>query len=302
MSSHSNEASEEVLERLYMGAMAAAKDGRLEEAAEMLDQMMELDPAFPDAWWNLGTFRAQLNQHGPALSVWDIYRRMVPDDWRARAKVIQSCQALGDTARRDRERDELLALRQTGTDPSLTAEPQYCIEQFRVGDQPVVAYEVFEPAGKMRVFFVFLVGQPDGTMMGRYSLGSYDFTTDVARAQGRVGPGERYYHLDWYSGALHSTEGFYTVLPSYDQVRANVVAALTGAPTPGSGSVRPDTGDQPDAGRSVSPSPAAPAPPTPVPPPSGRAVGDRGGAPAGAVERLSSWAARLMGRRDDRAN
>src|SRR5690242_12949533 len=104
MSSQLNEGSDEVLERLYRGAMTAAREGRLYEAADMLDQMMALDPNFPDAWWNLGTFRAQLNQHAQALSVWDIYRRMVPDDWRARVKVIQSCQALGDTARRDRER------------------------------------------------------------------------------------------------------------------------------------------------------------------------------------------------------
>lgn len=302
MSSHSNEGPDEAVQRLYMGAMTAAKSGRLAEAAEMLDQMMTLDPNYPDAWWNLGTFRAQLNQHGPALSVWDIYRRMVPDDWRARAKVIQSCQALGDSARRDRERDELLALRKAGADPTLVAEPHYCREQFRVGDHPVVAYEVFEPGGPQRVFYVFLVGQPDGTMIGRYSLGSYDFTTDFAREQGELGPDERYYHLDWYSGPVHATQGFYTFLPSYDQVRADVVAALAGETRPGSYSVRPDTGDQPDAGRSESASPAAPAAPTPAPPAGGGMARDRGSAPASAVERISSWAARLIGKRDDRAN
>ncbi len=240
MSSH-NEASDEVLQRLYMGAMTAAKEGRLQEAAEMLDQMMELDPNFPDAWWNLGTFRAMLNQHHAALSVWDIYRRMVPNDWRARPKVIQSCQALGDMARRDRERAELLALRQSGTDPELTAESRYCREQFRVGDLPVIAYEIFEPAGEMAVFYQFLVGQPDGVLMAEYSLGSYDFTTNVGRESGRLGPDERYYHLDRYDAAGHKAFGFSTFLPRYDEVRAGVVAAITGAIAPRSGSsVSPD--------------------------------------------------------------
>ncbi|HEY0017413.1 MAG TPA: tetratricopeptide repeat protein [Longimicrobium sp.] len=302
MSSNLDGAPDEVLERLYTGAMTAAEGGRLEEAVEMLDQVMELNPNFPDAWWNLGTLRAMLNQHSPALSAWDLYRCMVPDDWRARPKIIQSCQALGDTARRDRERNELLALRRAGADPELAAEPHYCREQFRVGDQPVVAYEVFEPAGPQRVFYTFLVGQPDGMMSGHYSLGSYDFTTNFARHRGRLGPDERYYHLDWYSGPLHATYGFYTFLPSYEQVRAHVVAALTGATRPASYSVWPDTGDRPDTGHSEPSSPAPPAPPPPSASADERAARDPGGAPAGAVERLSSWASRLLGRRDDRAN
>lgn len=241
MSSNLDGAPDEVLERLYTGAITAAEGGRLEEAVEMLDQVMELNPNFHDAWWNMGTCRAMLNQHGPALSAWDLYRCMVPDDWRARPKVIQSCQALGDTARRDRERDELLALRRAGTDPELAAEPRYCLEQFRVGDLAVFAYEIFEPAGKMAVFYQFIVGQPRGMILGEYSLGSYDFTTNSAREAGRLGPDERYYHLDRYDPAGHTTFGFYTTLPSYDEVRAGVVAAITGAITPWSGSsISPD--------------------------------------------------------------
>jgi hypothetical protein len=286
MSSHLNEGSAEVLERLYTGAMAAAQGGRLEEAAEMLDRMMTIDPGFPNAWWNLGTFRAQLNQHGPALSVWDVYRRMVPDDWRARPKVIQSCQALGDTARRDRERDELLALRRSGADPELAAEPRYGREQFRVGDHPVAAYEVFEPAGEMREFYQFLVGQPDGTMIGRYSLGSYDATTEVLRETGKIGPEERIYHLDWYDPRGHTTYGFFSRLPSYDETRARVVAAMTGAlPAVSSIIASPETGKadiylSPDAPETretslahefsvlasgPDSSPSSPAPPSPPP-------------------------------------
>jgi tetratricopeptide (TPR) repeat protein len=324
MSSQSNEGPDEVLERLYMGAMAAAKAGRLEEAAEMLDQMMTLDPNFPDAWWNLGTFRAQLNQHGPALSVWDIYRGMVPDDWRARPKVIQSCQALGDTARRDRERDELLALRRAGTDPALAAEPHYCREQFRVGGRPVVAYEVFEPADPQRVFYTFLVGEPDGRMIGRYSLGSYEATTEISRELGRIGPEERIYHLDWYDPQGHRTFGFFSRLPSYDEARAQVVAAMTGSLSAVSGiTTSPGTGKadiylNQDAPATTQTSMAhemgvlayggdSPPPPS-APPPPARPDATRvrvnigRGSQAGLGERVSSWIARLLGRRDDRAN
>ena len=310
MSSQANGSSDEALERLYMGAMAAAKAGRLEEAAEMLDQMMTLDPNFPDAWWNLGTFRAQLNQHGPALSVWDIYRRMVPDDWRARVKVIQSCQALGDMVRRDRERNELLALRRAGADPTLSAEPRYCREQFRVGEQAVVAYEIFEPSGPTRVFYQFMVGAPaTGEYVGHYSLGSYDFTTEFQREMGSIGPDDRVYHLDWYAGPLHSTVCFYHALPGYDETRAHVVAAMTGSFPPVSGiSTSPETGkaNVPGYGGGSSPPP----PPSPATPDATRVAtgggagrtGGGSGSEAGPWERLLSRAARLLGRRGDRAN
>jgi hypothetical protein len=327
MSSHSSEASDEVLERLYMSAMTAAKEGRLQEAAELLDEMMTLDPNFPDAWWNLGTFRAQLNQHSAALSVWDIYRRMVPDDWRARVKVIQACQALGDGARIERERNELLALRRSGTSPELMRELRYCREQFRAGDLPVVAYEIFEPAGEMRVFYQFLVGQPDGTLIGQYSLGSYDSTTGVLREQGKIGPEDRVYHLDWYgAGRGHTTFRFFSHLPSYDQARADVIAATSGSlPALSSFTVSPEgkadihlAQDAPTRDTSMAhelgaaatggyPPLSAAGEPAPGPPPSPAPPGSTGGR-AGAVGteghgtteslggRMAGWARRLMGR------
>jgi hypothetical protein len=288
--------------------MADAEAGRLAEGADKLETVAAAT-RHPGVLWNLGTMRAQLGEHERALAVWDAYRRLVPEDWRARSKVIQACQALGDTARRDRERAELLALHRAGGDPELAEERYFCCEQFEVGGRPVVAHEVFEPAGPLRVFYAFLVGHPDGTLEGRYSLGSYDFTTEPARERGEIGPDERIYHLDWYAGNLHSTLGFYGVLPDYDQVRAHVVAALTGAMRPVSHSIRPEPpadGGGLDAARGDSPAPPPPAQP-PAPPPAARAArdraaADRGGAPAGTLDRITSWAARLMGRRDDRPN
>lgn len=224
-----HESSDPEFERLFREAIAVAGAGRIAEAADMLDQAAERDQSYPNLWWNLGTFRAQLGQHPQALSVWDIYRTLVPEDWRARPKVIQACQALGDSVRRNRERAELLALHASGADPELSAEPRYCREQFRVGDQPVVAYETFEPADPQRVFYSFLVGGPDGRMIGQYSLGSYDSTTQLSRELGHIGPKGRIYHLDEYNAQGHRTYAFYNLLPSYDETRADVIAAITGA-------------------------------------------------------------------------
>jgi tetratricopeptide (TPR) repeat protein len=300
-----------MLNGLFRESVEAAQAGRLEEAAGKLETILATGFANPGALWNLGTLRSQLQQHDRALKVWEGYRRLAPEDWRARPKVIQACQALGDGPRVEREREELLALRRAGAPPELAAEPHYCREQFRVGDRPVVAYEHFDPAGPQRVFYAFLVGNPDGTMAGRYSLGSYDYTTEFARESGQIGPDERYYHLDWYAGPLHSTQGFYTFLPGYEKVRADVVAALTGAAKPASpdGAPAPEArapADRPDAARPAPAPQSAPprsAPPSPSgsPPPSKPLMGGLRGddAPASLGERVAGWARRLL-RGDDR--
>jgi hypothetical protein len=334
MSDPGMEESTRELGLLFSEAATDMREGRLAEAAEKLDTLVSVTQPHPDILWNLGTTRALLQQHDRALTAWDAYRQVVPGDWRARAKVIQSCQALGDTARRDRERDELLALRQAGTDPELMRELRYCREQFRVGDLPVVAYEIFEPAGEMRVFYQFLVGQPDGTLIGQFSLGSYDSTTEVSRETGKIGQDERIYHLDWYGGSGHTTFRFFSRLPSYGEARADVVAAMTRAlPALSSFTGSPETGKadihlyqdlhqeeeatketsmahelvvvasggHPPLSAAGQPAPAPP--PSPAPPvatggrPDAGATGTHGSGPAETLGgRMAGWARRLMGR------
>ena len=95
-----------------------------------------------------------------------------------------------------------------------------------------MAFETFEPAGDRRVYYTFYLPGPDGQPRGQYSLGSYDQTTQIAREVGDIGKNERLYHLDWYAERVHATYEFYRALPGYETVRADVVAAITGAKRP----------------------------------------------------------------------
>lgn len=226
------------LARRFREGIEAAQQGRLPEAVAALEWVAKEAPDIPNVHWNLGLWYAELEQPAKALAAWQAYRRLEPDDWRARAKVIQAFQALGDTLRRDRERRELLALHQAGTDPDLARETVYCREQFRVGERKVMVFEYFEPAGARRVYYAFHVLKPDGGELGRYSLGSYDQTTLMARELGQIGKDERMYHLDWYHERGHATHGFYRALPGYEEVRAQVVAAMTGERPPLSSTTR----------------------------------------------------------------
>jgi tetratricopeptide (TPR) repeat protein len=218
--------------RLYDEAVTEAQGGRMEKAVEMMEAVAAREPAIPNVQWNLGLWYAQLQKPAKALTAWQAYRRLEPDDWRVRAKLIQTYQALGDTAQRDRERAALLELRRSGTDAELARQAEYCREQFRVGTQHVMAFETFKPEGERRVYYTFYLPGPDGRPRGRYSLGSYDQTTQIARGVGEIGKDERLYHLDWYAERAHATYEFYRALPGYEKVRDDVVAAITGAKRP----------------------------------------------------------------------
>ncbi len=293
-----------MLDRLLRASEADMVAGRPAEAAEKLDTLAAMGVRNPGVYWNLGTCRGMLGQFDRAVAAWEAYRRVAPDDWHVRPRIIQMCHALGDTERLERERAELLALFRSGAHPDLSAERCYCREQFRIGDVTVLANEIFEPGGPRSVFYEFLIANLDRTQIGRYSLGSYDSTTLIRREQGKIGPEERIYHLDCYDPQRHATFGFFSRPPSYDETRAQVVAALTGAlPAVSSVTTSPETGkadiylsqNAPAATREIClshemgvlahgdlPSPAHPTPrPAPPPPsaPPGTTPVATGGAP-----------------------
>ena len=214
------------LNDLFPEAIDLAEAGRLEEAVTVMEKVQNVEPDHPDVLWNLGLWYAKLERHRDALYVWKHYRRVRPGEWQARAKLIQAYQALGETAWRDSERAALLTW-YAGLPQELRPDPDlFCREQFRVGERRVMAFEFFEPAGIKRVYLRFSILDDNGTESSWYSLGSYDATTEIARATGEIGDGERIYHLDHYSEDYHSTVQFFREMPSYETAREMVVAVV----------------------------------------------------------------------------
>src|SRR5256885_3037917 len=60
-------------------------------------------PVDTSVLWNLGLAYAATGDHSKAVETWKSYRRIAPDDWPVRAKLVQSYQALGETRARDEE-------------------------------------------------------------------------------------------------------------------------------------------------------------------------------------------------------
>lgn len=61
----------QAIERLIRQAMQLDQAGRLNEAASVYEQVLQLDPNLPDCWYNLGVLLRRLNRFDAALLAYD---------------------------------------------------------------------------------------------------------------------------------------------------------------------------------------------------------------------------------------
>jgi len=222
----------------FEAGIEQAESGHHREAIAFFQLAYQANPEGVGVLWNLGLSSAELGEHREALKYWLAFQKLRPQEWRAQAKLIQTYQALGDTAARDKVRDELLAKhRAVAPDSDLGRNEMYCREQMVVAGRKILAFEYFEPKGARRVFYAFIIlNQEDpGKEDYRYSLGSYDSTTQIAWETGSLSRDKRIYHLDKYEAKSHWTYGLYEEPQSYEAVRARVVEAMNGRAQPLSG-------------------------------------------------------------------
>jgi tetratricopeptide (TPR) repeat protein len=195
-------------------------------------------PVDSSVLWNLGLAFAATGEHAKAIETWRSYRKIAPDDWQARAKLVQSYQALGDKKARDEEIKSLYEYRKNSSDPEVNTAERFCREQTTMGKRSVFVFEYFSPSGDRPQFLRFCVLNKKGDTDFYISLGSYDSTTEIARELGESTGNERLYHLDEYTDNHHATYGFFKTKPDYDEVRPMVVSVLEGKLKPTSTSTR----------------------------------------------------------------
>jgi tetratricopeptide (TPR) repeat protein len=188
--------------------------------------------------WNLGLAFAATGEHSKAIQTWQSYRRIAPDDWQARAKLVQSYQALGDIKARDEEIKSLYEYHKNSSDPKVNTAERFCREQAVMGKRSVLVFEYFSPSGDRQQFLRFCVLNKKGEVDYYISLGSYESTTEIARELGEIPKNERLYHLDEYTDNHHATYGFFKTKPDYDEVRSMVLSVLEDKRKPISGTTR----------------------------------------------------------------
>ena len=209
--------------------------GRYAEAADLSAARSREMPKEPARLFNAGLSHALAGRHAAALGYFRNLLEIEPDDVLTASKIVQSLEALNRAAeiepaiQRVREIRKRLLARGEKVDTAFTR------EQFSVAGKPIMAREFYEMSGEMAVKWSFLVLDEKGKATRRISLGSYDFTTNVARETGEIKPDERLYHLDDYEGPTHRTLGFYKKCPSYRETRKAVQDYLEGKKKPISG-------------------------------------------------------------------
>ncbi|ATQ76667.1 hypothetical protein CR152_20725 [Massilia violaceinigra] len=212
------------------GPFALIDAGKHREALVLLEKARETAPT-PEVLWGIGLAAFELGEYEKSLDARLAFAR-VNSDWRGMVKLVQTYQALGRLEERDKQRTALVDLWTSGANPELSREESYRREQFRHEGRNISAFEHYRPAGTHRVVYAFEVAA-DGDKPGyRISLGSYDTTNTIAQELGDVPKGKRMYHLDQYGAGYHETLGFYIGQPSYDVVRAAVLAKVSGTSKP----------------------------------------------------------------------
>lgn len=217
--------------------------GKPGEALTHYKKALAILPKDPAVLFNAGMAAFSVKDFAFASEVWQRLKVVEPSDWHGRSKLIQAYQALGKTAERDKEREELFALWKSGKPNELKEKVQYCRDQFEVNGKKVMAFEHFELKGDRALRYVFsILNKTEDGEEYRISLGSYSLTNAVWRSTQKPTPkeNERLFHLDGYFPNRHITYGMFFPEPTYDETRAKVVQILEGKGTAISGTTYPD--------------------------------------------------------------
>ena len=224
------------------------EQGKADQALTYYKQALAVLPKDPAILFNAGLAAFSTKDFAFATDVWKQLKAVDPVDWHARAKLVQAFQALGKTADRDKEREELLAMWNSGKPAELKKQVQYCRDQFEVNGKKVMVFEHFELKGERALRYVFsILNKTEDGEEYRISLGSYSITNSVWRATTKPTPkeGERLFHLDGYFPNRHVTYDMLFPEPSYDETRARVIQILQGKGTAISGTTYPSAEPKP---------------------------------------------------------
>ncbi len=200
-----------------------------EPTKEELTEALRADPKDSSALYNLGLLNYLEGNYDDAVKHWKALKSLEPLDWQIRAKLIQAYWGAGQEVAANSEITKLREAWQSGKYKDLTEKKFFICDQFQVGKVRAFVLEYYELEGQRPLAWKFMLKSEDDSLDHHLSVGSYPTTTEVARANGTIGPKDRIYHLDGYGDdGSHQTYGFYTNRPDYQKIREEVRRIISG--------------------------------------------------------------------------
>jgi tetratricopeptide (TPR) repeat protein len=217
------------LQAAFSRAAELVDSGHYAEALPLLKDLASQLPQSPGVLWNLGLAAAQSGDERLALEAYSRYHQLAPGERRGFYKLIQTYQALGQLKERDQVREQLIAYRNALPSSERDRLAFYVRDQFDVGGQHFMVLEYFEPKSPMRLYYKFTSVDSSHKAIYDFTLTSGDSETTAVRQLGHIGADDRLYGLDKNEHGKSTVYGLMKSLPSYDEVRSRVIAAVIDA-------------------------------------------------------------------------
>jgi hypothetical protein len=190
---------------------------REEEAVLAFERVIASDPTSIDALFNLGILFYVNGEAETALRYWLRARTLAPRDLDATKKVVQAYHALGRFREAAVERRELRRIRACSEDRAVRSIPSFVIDQFDVGEEHVLVFELFEPNPTWTVFYAFQV------VRGDQPIRVIQLESDpVSREQGVVA----LLGIHYPDNRHFTTRQSFEALPTYESLRPAAIELI----------------------------------------------------------------------------
>jgi tetratricopeptide (TPR) repeat protein len=216
--------------------LAALHDNEARTALTDFQQVLQSDPNNTAANLLASTAAVELFQGPAAVQYAEKARQLDPQNWKIHTTLVAAYSAAGMKQQRDQERALLHEMHRTGA-PDARLATGFLLEMFPVENYRVDAVEYFEPMGKFRTWYRFLVRQADGHRVGEIDVQSDDFDQKSwAEAHPtEAAAGQRQFQITGHGDDSNSVDyRMFSGMPDYDNIRVMVVEILHTRGIPGS--------------------------------------------------------------------
>ena len=196
---------------------------RFAEAVPWLEKAIEIDPDFADAHYEAGFASYYSKQFEKAYAFWSRTAELRPADLTVHSKLIQACYAQEKYEVADRHRTNIHAVWRADEELKRRFKV-FCIDEFRIAENLVYVFEPFEKKGLFYPVFTFRVISPSDDLLRTIQL-----EYDAASADLGVP-----YHVCITTGEGHRPISKLKELPSYAELKKQVIAAAKNAAKAGS--------------------------------------------------------------------